>query len=158
MDQQGLYSHWQDIYSHQQSDFRAQSLARLAISLLPSQGKILDLGCGTCGLTLVLLDRGRDVDSVDTAPEMLEMGRTIVARFGHSTSAIRQATIAELASSNCTHYDAVVCLDVLEHISDDAEALSQIFQILKPGGCLLLTAYCLRFRQSPVCTAQKMLN
>lgn len=34
--------------------------------------------------------------------------------------------------------DSVVLVNVLEHVSDDAELLSQIYQSLRPGGSLLL--------------------
>ncbi|MEX1233293.1 MAG: class I SAM-dependent methyltransferase [Planctomycetaceae bacterium] len=36
-------------------------------------------------------------------------------------------------------YDVVLMLDVLEHIEDDGAALCKVFQVLKPGGTVILT-------------------
>jgi ubiquinone/menaquinone biosynthesis C-methylase UbiE len=36
-------------------------------------------------------------------------------------------------------FDAVTCLNVLEHIKDDVSALKHIFRIMKPGGELVVT-------------------
>lgn len=36
-------------------------------------------------------------------------------------------------------FDAVTCLNVLEHIKDDEAALKQLFRIVKPGGKLVVT-------------------
>jgi SAM-dependent methyltransferase len=36
------------------------------------------------------------------------------------------------------HFDTIVCLNVLEHIEDDARALRHMFDLLQPGGKLLL--------------------
>jgi SAM-dependent methyltransferase len=43
--------------------------------------------------------------------------------------------------------DAIVLLNVLEHIADDATAVRQVYRILKPGG-----SQSLRYRQAPTCT------
>jgi ubiquinone/menaquinone biosynthesis C-methylase UbiE len=36
-------------------------------------------------------------------------------------------------------FDAVTCLNVLEHIQDDVSALRHLFRIIKPGGRLVVT-------------------
>ena len=35
-------------------------------------------------------------------------------------------------------YDVIICNHVLEHISDDAQAISEIYRVLKPGGWAIL--------------------
>ena len=35
-------------------------------------------------------------------------------------------------------FDAIVSMDVLEHISDDALALREFYRVLKPGGRVVL--------------------
>jgi SAM-dependent methyltransferase len=37
-----------------------------------------------------------------------------------------------------SHYDVVVCCDVIEHLSQPQEALSNMFRSVKPGGLILL--------------------
>lgn len=33
----------------------------------------------------------------------------------------------------CDHFDAVICLEVLEHVADPGQVVSEIFRVLKPG-------------------------
>ena len=37
-------------------------------------------------------------------------------------------------------FDAIMCVEVLEHISEPVKAIEEFFRILKPGGALILTA------------------
>lgn len=37
-------------------------------------------------------------------------------------------------------FDAVMCVEVLEHVPDPAQAVAELVRLLKPGGTLLLTA------------------
>ena len=36
------------------------------------------------------------------------------------------------------HFDAILCMHVLEHIPDDAKAMRELYRILKPGGWAIL--------------------
>src|SRR3972149_2771725 len=36
-------------------------------------------------------------------------------------------------------FDAVICVDVLEHLEDDRAGLADIYRVLKPGGRVLVT-------------------
>lgn len=38
-------------------------------------------------------------------------------------------------------YDVVLCIHVLEHVEDDARAMSEIFRIMKPGGWAILNPH-----------------
>lgn len=46
-------------------------------------------------------------------------------------------------------YDCVCCFDILEHIKNDQNALKNIFDSLKKGGCLLFTVPAYNFLFSP---------
>ncbi len=45
--------------------------------------------------------------------------------------------ITNIPYSDC-EFDVIVCSHVLEHVSDDRKAISELFRILKPGGWALL--------------------
>lgn len=38
-------------------------------------------------------------------------------------------------------YDVVLCIHVLEHVEDDARAMSEIFRVMKPGGWAILNPH-----------------
>ncbi len=58
-------------------------------------------------------------DLMPTAPDVVRMDVTRI-QFGDD------------------HFDLVLCNHVLEHVSDDALALSELFRVLKPGGIAIL--------------------
>ncbi len=139
MEQEGLVRHWEKIYRIQKNDFRAKSLEVIILKDLGKQNEILDLGCGTCGLTLSLLENGFNVTSVDSSDEMLEMGKEILARNGLPHDRVFKSDIESFSKSNRGKFDRVICLDVIEHLENDAAALAQINVLLKDDGVLILS-------------------
>ena len=97
---------------------------------------VLEIGAGIGNLSAFLLDRTR-VTLTDTSPEYLEALRR---RFAGSP----QVRVARLflpevdAAAFGDRYDSVICLNVLEHVEDDARSLEAILRLLRPGGRLVL--------------------
>ncbi|TWT27281.1 trans-aconitate 2-methyltransferase [Planomicrobium sp. CPCC 101110] len=96
--------------------------------LAPKQGeKILDLGCGTGDLAKKLSDGGVDVAGVDNSSNMIAeaLGKYPEIRF-----LVRDAT--DLGYS--AEFDAVFSNATLHWVKQPKQALSSIFQSLKPKG------------------------
>lgn len=139
MDQSGLYNHWQQIGTMQEKDFRVNALNKLVYKILVRNKEVLDVGCGACGLTLFLLKKGFEVISIDTSEEILCMGRRLLSEHNFSPDSVYKATISEFSIKNQNYFEQIVCLDVIEHIEDDAKAMSELMAMLKVGGRLILT-------------------
>ncbi len=92
---------------------------------------ILDVGCGTGGNMLLLKDFG-NVTGVDFSDEALRFARN----YGFTSLLRASATELPLADAS---FDVVSALDVLEHISEDRQAIAEVFRVLKPGGFFLVT-------------------
>ena len=115
---------------------------RLAIT---SDTLFLDAGAGfgrhayeaaRRGATVVALDYGHDevTGTRNTFAAMALAGEIDSARFG---GAIRgDATRLPFADAS---FDCVVTSEMLEHIHDDAAALSELVRVLKPGGTFAAT-------------------
>jgi SAM-dependent methyltransferase len=92
----------------------------------------LDLGCGVGANVAVLQSLAREVVAIDPSPEAIrwchQRGLTAV-RLG-------DATAIDLPDRSV---DLVTCLDVLEHVDDDARAMGEIRRVLRPGGWLMVT-------------------
>lgn len=93
--------------------------------------RILNVGCGTGG-TIATLERYGTVDNVDASDEAV----TRMQQLGYQR--VRKIDGAELPYPEKT-YDIVGAFDVLEHIRDDAAALSEWRRVLKDDGSILLT-------------------
>lgn len=94
--------------------------------------RIFDAGCGW-GSTLEALEtRGYKVTGMDISRQALER----LDRPG------RDLVLADLASpvpANAGIHDAVLALDVIEHLDDDHDAVQKLGRIVKPGGWVIVS-------------------
>lgn len=97
---------------------------------LPQSSQIVDIGCGT-GFTLSLLSRYGKVTGVDKAESALAFCRK--RGFTHV-----KKTDGKTLPFKKTAFDLVTCLDILEHIENENELLSEIKRVLKPLGYLII--------------------
>ncbi|KQI67268.1 3-demethylubiquinone-9 3-methyltransferase [Loktanella sp. 3ANDIMAR09] len=97
------------------------------------QGKaVLDLGCAGGFLAEALDDRGAIVTGIDPAEQAIGAARD------HAAAGGRQITydvgVGEALPYPDASFDAVACVDVLEHVSDLQQVLCEVARVLKPGG------------------------
>ena len=99
--------------------------------------RLLDVGCGA-GLAAEAFARmGAEVTGLDAAGEALEAARAHAAAGGLDI-AYRDGTPEALAAEGAT-FDAVVALEVIEHVEDRAEFLAALAGLAKPGGQVFLS-------------------
>lgn len=98
----------------------------------PSDGAILELGCGT-GHNLPMLDEFGHVDALELDDEARAIAERRIGRK------VMSDPLPELAGVKDRHYDLIAALDVIEHIDDDHAALAAIARKLKPGGRFVMT-------------------
>jgi SAM-dependent methyltransferase len=111
--------------------------AALAREMLGSPcGKtILDVGCGDGSISRQFLP-DNSVTFLDLSRAMLDAAKCSVPRRWRSNAYFVQGSI--LAAPLKTAFDVVICLGVLAHISEPAEALLRLAELVKPGGLCLL--------------------
>jgi 2-polyprenyl-6-hydroxyphenyl methylase/3-demethylubiquinone-9 3-methyltransferase len=96
---------------------------------------VLDLGCAGGFMAEALADRGAQVTGIDPAEEAIAAARAHAAATGR---AIRYDTgMGEALPYPDAGFDAVVCVDVLEHVQDLDRVLAEVARVLKPGGLFL---------------------
>jgi 2-polyprenyl-6-hydroxyphenyl methylase/3-demethylubiquinone-9 3-methyltransferase len=93
---------------------------------------VLDVGCGGGYVCEYLAERRAVVFGTDILEESLLEARAHAAR-GQLNIEYRLCT-AERLPFNDQEMDAVICVDVLEHIPDKGHFLGEIERVLKPGG------------------------
>lgn len=102
--------------------------------LPPGQGRlVVDVGCGT-GANIASLADVYSCIGIDTSEVAIRFARQRFesVRFIHGLAPLDLSEEAE-------RMDAVLMMDVLEHVEDDSALLAKQVNALKPGGVLLLT-------------------
>ena len=109
---------------------RRRILSRLLADLsLPSQARILDVGCGTGANGPVLAEYGRAL-GLDASAVPLELETR-----GHVGRVRGDATRLPFVDAA---FDLVVALDVLEHIDDDLAAARELHRVLTLDGAVVI--------------------
>ncbi len=107
-------------------------------SLKPLQGlSVLDIGCGGGLISEPLARLGAAVTAIDPAEENIAVARQHAAPQGLEID--YKACLAEDLIEAGRTFDAVVCLEVLEHVPNQAAFLKMCAELVKPGGLLLLS-------------------
>jgi glycosyltransferase involved in cell wall biosynthesis len=107
-------------------------------SIAPYVGdRVLEVGAGIGNMTRMMYGRELIV-ATDIGVSYLQILRNRFAR--NPTIEVARLDLNTDDHLALEHYafDSVVCLNVLEHIEDDRGALRRLYQLLTPGGRLLL--------------------
>lgn len=97
--------------------------------------KLLDVGCGSGYLAELVKARvpGLAIDGVDISAVALSRARVHVDQVWQVD--LDKADLPRPSE----HYDAVACVEVLEHLYDPAHALREIARVLASGGRAVVT-------------------
>lgn len=110
--------------------------ALLQESLAPVKGAVLDIGCGTGSLSVVLAGLGYDVTGIDFSPVMIALAEQKAQRAGHPIQFhVMDAAFPQFPAQ---HFDAIVCRHLLWTQPPIDEVLKRWVELLRPGGRLLL--------------------
>lgn len=102
--------------------------------------RVLEVGCGIGSITGLLGPRELIV-SLDVEEPVLEYAKKRMADHKHCQFRlldITSCTDVELDELKKLKFDTIICINVLEHIAEDQKAIERFFQVLGPGGKLLL--------------------
>jgi 2-polyprenyl-6-hydroxyphenyl methylase/3-demethylubiquinone-9 3-methyltransferase len=99
--------------------------------------RLLDIGCGGGLVSEPLARLGFDVTGIDAGEAMLEVARGHAAASGVAVD-YRRSTAEDLAASGA-RYDAVLALEVLEHVARPEVFLAAAAGLLTPGGAFVVS-------------------
>jgi len=110
-------------------------------ALIKSGEKVLDVGCGTGGVTIPAKQRvGKtgEAAGIDPAPEMIAVARKKAERANLEID-FRVGVIESLPYPDAT-FDAVTSSLMMHHLPHELQVsgLAEIYRVLKPGGRLLI--------------------
>ena len=102
-----------------------------ALTIQPGQ-RILDAGCARGRFLKALVPTQADLYGVDLTEIFLSDARRNVP-----TAQFCQGSLAQLPFAAGT-FDAILCVEALEHLSDTGAAIRELARVLKPEGTLVI--------------------
>ncbi|GAB0157822.1 hypothetical protein CHRYSEOSP005_31080 [Chryseobacterium sp. Alg-005] len=93
--------------------------------------KVLDFGCGSGYGTQMLSEDAQSVTGVDISKEAIEFAKT-----NYTASRLDFKTIPEISNEK---FDIITSFQVIEHVPNDNQYVTDLKRLLNPGGYLLIS-------------------
>jgi 2-polyprenyl-6-hydroxyphenyl methylase/3-demethylubiquinone-9 3-methyltransferase len=95
--------------------------------------KVLDVGCGGGILTEALARCGAQATGIDLSKDSIEAAKLHANQQGLNID-YRYENIEETASKHAGEFDAITCMEMLEHVPEPGKIIAACARLLKPGG------------------------
>jgi 2-polyprenyl-6-hydroxyphenyl methylase / 3-demethylubiquinone-9 3-methyltransferase len=100
--------------------------------------RVLDVGCGAGLLSEALAREGAHVTAIDLAPDLIRIAKLHRLESGVEVD-YRLTAVEAMAEEAPASFDAIACMEMLEHVPDPAAVIAACATLLKPGGRLFLS-------------------
>lgn len=100
--------------------------------------KVVDVGCGDGGCSLFCARHGAQVTAIDIDPDVIATIERKLADIGPQSHAVHISDANPLPLDDAVA-TRVLCTEVLEHVDDPAQVLSELFRIGEPGALYLFS-------------------
>lgn len=100
--------------------------------------RVADVGCGGGLLSETLARAGAQVTAIDLGEKVIGVAKLHLHESNLDVD-YRVQSSADLAASEPASFDAVCCMELIEHVPDPAALINDLAAMLKPGGRLFLS-------------------
>ena len=101
--------------------------------------RIADVGCGGGLLSEAMARRGAQITGIDMSAEVLEVARLHLLASGPLPVTYLHISAEDLAQGAAGTFDAVTCMELLEHVPDPASLIAACARLVKPGGSIIVS-------------------
>lgn len=128
-----------DVFNQRAKDFPHtipsddERIAVLRNILEPIAGRdILDVGCGKGRFAKTLTELGAHVTGIDPSATLLQEAKRSASNMHFIEGSATQLPVPAAS------FDAVICVEALEHVPDTELALKEMYRVLRTGGTVVV--------------------
>lgn len=98
------------------------------------KGDVLELGCGEGRGIDIILRKSKSFTAIDKIKDVIEK-----LSLKYKDNVFISSNFPPLSDIEDNSFDTIISFQVIEHIQDDTQYISEIERILRPGGVALIT-------------------
>ena len=102
--------------------------------------KVLEIGCGTGGHSLLFASKGAELTSTDITPERVDSSKKLINLLKDHNTKFKICDAENLPFDN-NEFDIVYSNGVLHHTHNISKAIDEVRRVLKPGGEAIIMLY-----------------
>ncbi|WP_422124561.1 class I SAM-dependent methyltransferase [Planococcus sp. X10-3] len=118
-----------------------EHIARYHFAIEYAQGRVLDLACGVgYGAQLLAKAKNKEIEEVVAIDSDAEAIRYAKHRYYHpKVNFLQDDALNPRLPQKLGTFDAIISFETIEHLSDEKRFLDSLYELLKPGGLLILS-------------------
>ena len=117
---------------------------------------ILDYGCARGGIALGIADKVKEVHGIDISSKMIAIANQRVVNRKMKNVYFYHAQITD-KRLNLASFNVILAFNVLHLVAEPEMVLQRLYELLKPGGSIIITTPCLGERKNVFSTLANLL-
>lgn len=118
-----------------------EHIARYTFSTPYVKGRVLDIACGTgYGSAMVAKAKKKVIDEIIGADISAETIKYAIKNYYHPLLTFREGDVMDPSlKDKIGVFDTILSFETIEHVEDDRLFMERMYELLKPGGTLVLS-------------------
>ncbi len=102
------------------------------------KSEILDVGCGSGEIDIILAGKGFTVTGIDISPYAVNMAKALAEKYPHCSDRVRFVAGDMESISFERRFSSAIISHTFEHVINPDKVMENVIRFLEPGSCVLV--------------------